>query len=232
MSFSTPPTHLVLFGRPGCGKSSVAERLCEDYGFKLIRTGELLRAAVRRDDFLGRRVSAHLADGTLVPDRLILELLEHTLQAPGSERLLFDGFPRTIGQVPLLEQFERDLGFRIECYLDLHVSREEAESRMTGRRVCPVCGATYHIKASPPKVAEHCDHDGARLEGRKDDRLEVVRVRQDLYDEQTKPLIDYYQTHASDRFVVVNGDNSPSPDFVYAEVIRALHLDRLNSAKA
>jgi adenylate kinase len=229
VSFTNPPTHLVIFGRPGSGKSSLAERLSEDYGYRLIRTGEMLRAAVKRDDHLGRRVSIHLANGTLVPDQLILELLEHTLNAPGSERLLFDGFPRTLGQVPLLEKFERDLGFHIDCYLDVNVSRSEAESRMTGRRVCPVCATTYHIKASPPRVAEHCDHDGARLEGRKDDRPEVVRVRQDLYDQHAEPILDYYRTHAPDRFVVVEGDDSPSPDFTYARTLRALGLDQLKS---
>lgn len=230
MSLTNPPTHLVVFGRPGSGKSSLAERLSVDFGYRLIRTGELLRAAVKRDDSLGRRVSVHMANGTLVPDQLILELLKQTLNAPGSERLLFDGFPRTLGQVPLLAQFERDLGFQIECYLDIHVSRSEAESRMTGRRVCPVCASTYHVKDSPPKVAEHCDHDGARLESRKDDRPEVVRVRQDLYDRHAEPILDYYRTHAPDCFAVVDGDGSPSPDYLYAQTLHALGLDRIKSS--
>src|SRR3954453_21100814 len=102
-----------MFGRPGSGKSSLAERLKVHHGYELIQTGELLRAAIRRRDFLGVRAEVHLASGDLVPDRLIFELLEQHLQAPGTKKFLFDGFPRTMGQVPLLEQFEKKLGFEI-----------------------------------------------------------------------------------------------------------------------
>lgn len=219
---SSPPDHLVVFGRPGSGKSTLAERLGRDFGYKLVRTGELLRAAIRRNDFLGRRVEVHLASGNLVPDPLIFELLEQCLEAPESDRLLFDGFPRTMGQVPLLEQFEQRLGFRIGCYLEIALSREEAVSRMTGRRICPACGATYHILANPPRVPETCDHDGARLESRKDDALEVVAVRQDLYDEHATPILDYYRTHYPDAFVVVDG--AQAPESVYRDTLRALAL--------
>src|SRR5690606_20576708 len=103
---SKPPTHLVIFGRPGSGKSTLAERLGLEHGYQLVRTGELLRAAIRRGDYLGKRVEVHLAKGDLVPDPLIFELLEVSLQAPNTAKLLFDGFPRTMGQVPLLEKFE------------------------------------------------------------------------------------------------------------------------------
>ncbi len=111
MSFSTPPTHLVVFGRPGSGKSSLAERLSEEYGFKLVRTGEMLRAAVKRDDGLGRRVSVHLANGTLVPDQLILELLEQTLKAPGSERSSSTGSPAQSARSPCSNGSSENLVF-------------------------------------------------------------------------------------------------------------------------
>jgi adenylate kinase len=222
LSWTVPPSHLVVFGRPGSGKSSLAERLGAEHGFVLIQTGELLRAAVRRKDYLGRRVEAHLASGNLVPDRLIFELLEQSLQSPGIQKLLFDGFPRTMGQVPLLEQFERKLNFKIECYLEIAVSRAQAIARMTGRRVCPKCGATYHLILNPPRVPETCDHDGTRLEGRPDDAPEVVELRQKIFDEHAVPVIEYYKTHAPDLYRCVNGEQPI--DAVYAETCRVLGL--------
>jgi adenylate kinase len=187
-----------------------------------VRTGELLRAAIRRNDYLGRRVEAHLASGNLVPDPLIFELLEQGLKAPAREKLLFDGFPRTMGQVELLERFEKKLGFRVEGYLEVAVSRAEAVTRMTGRRVCPTCGATYHIIAKPPKVADLCDIDGSHLESRKDDALEVVAVRQELYDEHAEPILAYYRSRAAGCFFVVDGEQPP--EAVYAETCRVLGL--------
>ncbi len=222
MSNGIPPTHLVVFGRPGSGKSSLAERLGIDFGYTLIRTGELLRAAIRRDDFLGRRVAVHLSKGELVPDGLIFELLECTLEAPGTRKLLFDGFPRTMGQVPLLVEFERKLGFEIDAYLEIAVSRDEAVRRMTGRRVCPSCGATYHLIARPPLVAEICDRDGVRLEKRKDDSVEVVEFRQQVFDEHALPILDFFRTQRPLRYFQVDGEQPL--DEVYAETVRSLNL--------
>ena len=222
MSQPRSPAHIIMFGRPGSGKSSLAERLGSEHGYTLIRTGEMLRAAVRRRDPLGTRVEVHMSSGQLVPDPLIFDLLEHTLKAPGKERFLFDGFPRTMGQVPLLEQFERKLDFRVGCYLEIALDRGEAIARMTGRRVCPACGATYHLIAKPPKVPETCDRDGKRLELRPDDSLDVVAVRQDIYDRHAIPILEHYQAEAPDRFRRVDGEQPPRA--VYAETCRALGL--------
>jgi adenylate kinase len=211
-----------MFGRPGSGKSSLAERLGSEFSYSLVQTGGLLREAIRRDDHLGRRVAIHLSKGTLVPDRLIFELLEQTLKAPERQKLLFDGFPRTMGQVELLERFERKLGFRTDCFLEIAVSREAAVARMTGRRVCPKCGATYHLLAMPPKVPERCDLDGTALATRPDDALEVVEVRQNLFDDHAEPILAHYRATAPERFRQVNGEQ-PFPA-VYAETVRALGL--------
>jgi adenylate kinase len=224
LATATSPQHLVIFGRPGSGKSSLAEHLGKDFGYQLVRTGEMLREAIRRKDYLGSRVENHLLRGDLVPDRLIFELLEQNLKSPDKVRLLFDGFPRTLGQVTLLEGFEKKLNFKIDVYIDVVVSRAEAITRMTGRRVCPVCGATYHIVAKPPEVPERCDIDGATLEKRKDDTMDVVEFRQKLYDEQTEPILEHYRTTYPDRFRAVNGEQSV--DAVYDETCKVLGVTK------
>jgi adenylate kinase len=211
-----------MFGRPGSGKSSLAEQLGAEFGYQLVRTGEMLRDGVRRGDSPGALVASQLTTGALVSDEVIFQLLEANLKSPKDARLLFDGFPRTLGQVALLERFEQKLDFTIDCFLDIHISREDAIARMTGRRVCTKCGATYHLIAKPPKVSETCDNDGQTLEKRKDDTVEVVTYRQKLYDEQTQPVIEYYAKTAPDLCRTVNG--SQSVEAVLQETKRLLGI--------
>ncbi len=224
MSLALPPSKIVIFGRPGSGKSSLAERLGSDFGYSLVRTGEMLREAVRRGDGIGHEVGELLKRGALVSDALMLQVLEANLPSPGEAKLIFDGYPRTPGQIPSLEHLERDLKFRIDCYLDIAISRDAAVRRMTGRRVCPKCGATYHMVAKPPRSGELCDLDRSPLERRADDKHAVVEHRQDVYDQSTDPVVRHYEKSA-ECFLAVNGDQAPDP--VYAETVRVLGLAKL-----
>jgi adenylate kinase len=217
-----PSQGIVIFGRPGSGKSSLAERLASDPAIALVRTGELLRGAVRRGDELGRRVEPSLRSGELVPDAIILEVLHDSLARLAGRRFLFDGFPRTLGQVSILQRVEADLGFVVDAYLEVAVSRAVAVERMSGRRVCPVCGATYHVAARPPRVAATCDRDGAALLRRPDDTPEVIERRQRVYEENTGPALEYYRAHAPAQFLSLDGERPER--VVYAEACRVLGL--------
>src|SRR5262249_10121623 len=159
---------IVLFGRPGSGKSSLGERLSAEHGYTPIRTGELLREAVHRRDAIGVMVEEQIKRGDLVADSIIEQLLVQSLGEPGHQRWLFDGFPRTLGQVAILQKLKDSLKFRIDCFLEIAIDRATATAQMAGRRVCPVCGATYHVQNKPPKVPETCDIDGSPLEQRPD----------------------------------------------------------------
>lgn len=213
---------LVLFGRPGSGKSSLGESIAAGFGFTLVRTGELLRDAVKRGDSLGLEVDRLLRQGRLVSDELIGGLIEPILRELQHADVLFDGYPRSIGQVPQLEAFERKLGFRVDTYLEIAVDRDAAVRRMGGRRVCSVCGATYHLLTRPPRVEGVCDLDQAPLETRRDDSVEVIARRQQVYEEVTGPVVEYYRSHDPSRFRSVDGGRTH--DEVNRDALRALGL--------
>ena len=185
---------LILLGPPGAGKGTQAAFIKERYGIPQISTGDMLRAAVKAGTPLGLAAKKVMDAGQLVSDDIIIGLVRDRLQEPDCRNgYLFDGFPRTIPQA----QAMRDSGVAIDYVLEIDVPEEEIVLRMSGRRVHPASGRTYHVKFNPPKVAGRDDATGEELVQRDDDREETVRKRLEVYRSQTRPLVDFYATWAA-----------------------------------
>ena len=181
---------LILLGAPGAGKGTQADILSTRYGIPTISTGNILRAAVKEGTPLGLEVKGFLDEGKLVPDQIILDIMEERLKEPDcANGYILDGVPRTIHQA---ETMERD-GVVIDAVLSLEVSDAEIEQRMTGRRVCLSCGATYHVVNKPPQREGICDRCGSEIIQRTDDSSERVLHRLSVFHEQTEPLKAFYK---------------------------------------
>jgi adenylate kinase len=185
---------LILLGAPGAGKGTQAQFICEKFAIPQISTGDMLRAAVKAGTELGIAAKKIMDAGGLVSDDIIIGLVKDRLtQADCSKGYLFDGFPRTIPQA----QAMKDAGVPIDYVLEIDVPFDAIIDRMSGRRVHPASGRTYHIKFNPPKVAGKDDVTGDDLIQRDDDKEETVRKRLQVYDDQTRPLIEYYSSWAN-----------------------------------
>jgi len=185
---------LILLGAPGAGKGTQAQFICEKFAIPQISTGDMLRAAVKAGTDLGVAAKKIMDSGGLVSDDIIIGLVKDRLTQPDcSKGYLFDGFPRTIPQA----QAMKDAGVPIDYVLEIDVPFDAIIDRMGGRRVHPASGRTYHIKYNPPKVAGKDDVTGEDLIQRDDDKEETVRKRLQVYDDQTRPLVEYYSSWAA-----------------------------------
>jgi adenylate kinase len=185
---------LILIGPPGAGKGTQAKFICEKFGIPQISTGDMLRAAVKAGTPLGKAAKAVMDKGQLVSDDIILGLVKERIAQPDAANgALFDGFPRTIPQAKALQA----AGIPIDYVLEIQVPDAEIVERMSGRRIEPVSGRTYHIKYNPPKVPGKDDVTGAPLVQRDDDREEVVRKRLAVYHSQTEALVGFYRDLAA-----------------------------------
>ncbi len=183
--------NLILLGAPGAGKGTQAEMLTEQLQIPAISTGNMLREAIANGSSLGKQVKHFMDEGSLVPDELILSIVaERTAQPDCEKGFILDGVPRTLAQAEALSS----KGVRIDHVVSIELDDDVIEGRMTGRRVCTKCGASYHIVANPPKNEGICDQCGAQVSIRKDDAPETVRHRLEVYHASTEVLKDYYQS--------------------------------------
>ena len=185
---------LIFLGPPGAGKGTQAKQIAQSCGVPHLSTGDMFRDAVSRGTELGRRVKPIMDRGELVPDDLVMKLVEERLSRPDcAHGFVFDGFPRTLAQAALLDGILEIRGFGKPIVIDLAVSADKLMRRLTGRRTCSLGGEIYNVFDAPPKVSGICDVDGGELVQRADDRPEVVTERLAAYERQTRPLTDYYR---------------------------------------
>ncbi|MEW8691771.1 MAG: adenylate kinase [Candidatus Thiodiazotropha endolucinida] len=185
---------LILLGAPGAGKGTVAKQLTQLDGSVQISTGDILRGAVQAGSELGKQAEAYMKAGDLVPDDLIMGIMEQRLQEPDCEKgFLLDGFPRTIPQAEALKELLKKIAVDLDCAVEIDVSREVILDRLTTRRTCVDCGAIYNIKSMPTKVEGVCDKCGGSVVQRDDETEEAISNRLDVYNQKTAPLVDFYK---------------------------------------
>lgn len=198
---------LIFLGPPGAGKGTQARQLAAELGIPQIATGDILRGAVAKQTPLGREAQRHMDSGALVPDEVVIRLVAERLDyAEAGKGFILDGFPRTVTQAEALEQLLKDLGVMLDRVIVFGVSETELLRRLTGRRVCPRCGAAFHLGSSPPRVAGTCDRCGGELSQREDDSEATVRQRLAVYEKQTAPLLEYYRSRGL--LTTVKGEGS------------------------
>ena len=189
--------NLLLFGPPGVGKGTQAARLSKVFGIPHVATGDMLRAAIQSYTPLGQRAKGFIDQGQLVPDELVLELLGERLQQPDTARgFLLDGFPRTVPQAEVLGRMLIGYGKAMDRVIVLDAPEEELVKRISGRRTCESCQASYHVVAKPPRVAGICDRCGGVLKQRSDDSEEIIRNRLREFTAKTKPVVEYFVSNA------------------------------------
>ena len=210
---------IIMLGAPGAGKGTQAKMIAEKYGVPHISTGDIFRANIKNGTELGAKAKEYMDKGLLVPDELTVDLvIDRLAQDDCKNGYILDGFPRTIPQAEALDAALAKLGEKMDYAIDVDVPDENIVSRMSGRRACTGCGATYHIVYNPSKKGECCAVCGEKLILRDDDKPETVQKRLNVYHEQTQPLIDYYTKQSILRTV----DGTQDMNDVFAEIVKIL----------
>jgi adenylate kinase len=211
--------NIILLGPPGAGKGTQAKKMIDRYGIPQISTGDMLRAAVKAGTPLGMEAKSYMDAGGLVPDSVVIGLVKERIQEPDCEKgFMLDGFPRNVAQAEELDKMLNDMGIQIDHVMCIEVPNEELIKRLTGRRTCKECGAGYHVMFDPPKKEGVCDKCGGELYQRDDDNETTVKSRLDVYDAQTKPLIDYYDNQGKLRRI----DGVGTIDEIFNRIVAVL----------
>ena len=209
----------ILLGPPGAGKGTQAAKIVEKYHIPHISTGDIFRENIKNGTELGKKAQEYMNRGELVPDDLVIEIATTRLLADDcAEGFLLDDFPRTVYQAEKLDEFLAAHGSKIDKVLDIAVEKEELMVRLTGRRVCKACGASYHVVNIPPKKEGICDVCGGPLVQRADDNAETVANRIEVYEAQTMPLIEYYEKAGN----IAHIDGATGLESVFADIVKAL----------
>lgn len=210
---------LILMGAPGAGKGTQAAELIKKFNIPQISTGDMFRAAVKEGTELGKKAEACMKTGALVPDEVTVGIVRERLSKDDCKGgFILDGFPRTVDQAEALSKILSDLNMNLDRVLNIHVPAENLIERAVGRRICKSCGATYHVKFNPSKVENICDKCSGELYQRADDNAETMKNRLNVYENSTRPLIEYYKKAG----VYTEIDGTQSIDKVTADLLKAL----------
>ncbi|HKM28896.1 MAG TPA: adenylate kinase [Anaerovoracaceae bacterium] len=209
----------ILLGPPGAGKGTQAVKIVERYHIPHISTGDIFRENIKNGTPLGKKAQEYMNKGELVPDDLVIDLAtSRLLEDDCKDGFLLDGFPRTVYQAEKLDEFLAQHDMKLTKVIDIEVAPEELMIRLTGRRVCKQCGASFHVVNIPPKKEGVCDFCGGELFQRADDTIETVQNRIDVYNEQTMPLVDYYEKAKN----IAHIDGAIGLENVFADIVKAL----------
>lgn len=210
---------IIMLGAPGAGKGTQAEKICAKYNIPHISTGDIFRANIKNNTELGQKAKSYMDKGELVPDELVVDLVVDRIKADDcANGYVLDGFPRTIPQAEALDAALAAINDKVDYAINVEVPDENIINRMSGRRACVACGATYHVVHIPTKVEGVCDKCGADLILRDDDKPETVKNRLNVYHEQTQPLIDYYTA----KNVLHEVDGTKAMEDVFSSIVSIL----------
>lgn len=210
---------IIMLGAPGAGKGTQAKQIADKYSIPHISTGDIFRANIKNGTELGKKAKQYMDQGALVPDELTCDLVMDRIQQDDCKNgFVLDGFPRTIPQAEALDAALGKINEKMDYAIDVDVPDENIVNRMSGRRACLNCGATYHLISIPPKVEGICDRCGSKIVLREDDKPETVQKRLKVYHEQTQPLINYYKNQG----ILKSVDGTQPMDEVFKAIVTIL----------